>query len=257
MIMPPVLGTCTQTDFFVYAACDSVYFNEFGQEFINSIKQNTQLGIHIHLFNPQVEQIDYCHAHGVTVTWELAPIELFTDASKTKLDTTQFDRTTNAMRKGGDKTLLERIQKTYYACARFIRLQELFTNSISVLELDIDAVVRKTIPILSADCDFHIHHIAGKKARYLAGGLWLNAGTNANQFLTEYAQQLTSYLDKNYIYWGLDQDLLDPIVPKFVHQQLPISLIDWNMHPDSAVWTAKGARKNLSVFVNEKRKYKF
>lgn len=257
MILPPTQGTCTLSNFFIYAACDVKYFDEFGHEFINSIKQNTNAGIHIHLFNPRLDQIEYCQARHVSVTWELAPLSLFESASIAQLETTQLARTVNAMGKGKDSSILERMQKTYYACARFIRLQELFTGTVPVLELDIDAIVRKSIVETSTDCDFHIHHITGKRARFLAGGLWLNSSTRSNEFLKEYARELKSYIERDYLYWGLDQDLLDPIVPKYHYKHLPITYIDWNMHPDSIVWTAKGARKDLEKFVNEKRVYKF
>ena len=257
MKLPPIAGSCNQTEFFIYAACDVEYFDSFGREFIASIKQNTVAGIHIHLFNPRQDQVKYCLDHDTTVTWESVPLALFESATTTQLEATQLDRTVTAMSKGGDKHLVERLQKTYYACARFIRLQELFTDTVPVLELDIDAIVRRPVDQLAADCDLYIHHIAGKKARYLAGGLWLNPKTRATKFLIDYARQLRFYLESDYIYWGLDQDLLDPIVPHFAHQQLPTSYIDWNMNPDSTVWTAKGTRKNLEKFVNEKQKYKF
>jgi hypothetical protein len=78
-----------------------------------------------------------------------------------------YDRTVNAMTKGGDTSLQERIKKTYYACARFVRLSKLFQTG-PVLALDIDAVIRKPWTPLSVHHDFYLHHIAGRKARYLA-----------------------------------------------------------------------------------------
>lgn len=255
MLLPPTHGTCSQQDFYIYAACDAEYFNEFGEAFVNSIRSNTSAGVHLHLFNPDEAQILKCHRLGATVTWESVPLSLFASAAETQLEKTQLDRTTNAMSKGKDRLIIERMQKTYYACARFIRLQEIYNPAITVLELDIDAVVRQDFPRLKNNCDFYIHHISGKKARFLAGGMYLNANTNSAQFLAEYAQQLKSYIERDYIYWGLDQDLLDPIVPKYYYSQLPMSYIDWDMKPDSYVWTAKGTRKDLESFKAEKKKY--
>lgn len=261
MILPPLNGTCTQSNFFVYAACDSVYFEEFGHSFINSIQHNTTAGIHIHLFNPTPTQLEFCQKHNVSVTWEVVTPELFVTASKkwnniplSETEKNHYDRTQNAMVKGNDSNILERMQKTYYACARFIRLSNLF-NSVPILAIDIDAVVRQPIPVLPNICDFYVHHITGKKARYLAGGFWLNNTQSCKQFLKEYCDQLTTSFEQDYIYWGLDQDVLDPIVPKFNYGQLPMSYIDWNMRPESIIWTAKGTRKELSIFINEQRKY--
>jgi len=260
MNLPNLQGSCNYRDFFIYAACDQHYFDLFGPAFINSIRCNSNTDIHIHLFNPRMDQIDYCQQARVSTTWEHVPDSLFDTATQRWNNPTvgsaklHYDRTVNAMTKGRDANFQERIKKTYYACARFIRLAELFCAG-PVLALDIDAVVRKILPTLPQTHDFYLHHITGRRARYLAGGLWLNPTDFSKKFLKEYANQLVTYLDNNYVYWGLDQDLLDPIVPRYNHGQLPISYIDWNMHPDSCIWTAKGTRKDLVAFVSEQQKY--
>lgn len=260
MMIPPIHGTCTQSNFFIYAACDTRYFQEFGREFINSIRCNASAGIHIHLFNPTQEQINFCQQHRVSVTWETVTIDMFNasadrfkTATLSEPDCDRYRRTQNAMAKGHDHSLHDRIQKTYYACARFIRLAEILPQGQTCLAIDIDAVVRKPITPLPNKYDFYIHRITGKKARFLAGGLQCNS--NAGTFLKQYADQLKSWINNDYLYWGLDQDLLDPIVPLYQFGQLPMSYIDWNMDPSSVIWTAKGARKELEIFVNEKLKY--
>lgn len=262
MNLPALQGTCTQQQLFIYAACDQQYFNEFGQEFVRSIQRNTDMGIHMHVFNPTAQQIEFCNSSNrVSMTYEYVSVELFQPAADrwatvpvTEPLKSQYDRTLNAMGKGRDSGILDRMQKTYYACARFIRLAELFQTT-PALCVDVDAVVRKSIPELVPTHDFYIHRITGKKARFLAGGLYLNPTDSTRQFLHEYADQLKFYINQDYIYWGLDQDLLDPIVPKYNHGQLPNSYIDWDMRDSSYIWTAKGTRKELAAFVNEKRKY--
>jgi hypothetical protein len=160
------------------------------------------------------------------------------------------------MKKGNDQSVAERLRKTYYACVRFIRLQEIFTESTTVFAADVDAIIRSNIPMLSTDQDFYIHQITGAKARFLAGGLWLNPVAGSSEFLQDYANRLRISIAQDYIYWGLDQDVLDPIVPKYCFGNLPMNYIDWNMKQDSYVWTAKGKRKDLEVFKAEKIKYK-
>jgi hypothetical protein len=262
MIIPSLQGTCTQQNFFIYAACDQKYFEEFGKEFIHSIQQNARMGVHMHVFNPTDQQIAFCNASaGVSMTYEHVPVDLF-QAAADKWNCvpvaeplkSQYDRTLNAMGKGRDANIRERMQKTYFACVRFIRLAQLF-QSTPALCVDVDAVVRKPILNLGTAHDFFIHRITGKKARFLAGGLYLNPTDRTRQFLQQYADQLTRYINQDYIYWGLDQDLLDPIVPQYNFGQLPISYIDWDMRDSSCIWTAKGTRKELATFVNEKKKY--
>lgn len=263
MIIPTYQGSCTQQDYFIYTACDTNYFEQFGRQLISSIQANGNLGVHLHLFNPTNEQIDYClSGPKVSVTYEYINAGAFDCAAQrwntipiSESEKSYYDRTVNAMGKGQDRSITERMQKTYFACARFIRLAEIFKSTVPVLCIDVDAVVRQLPPVLPKDKDFYLHKITGKKARILAGGMFLHPTVSTQSFLNEYADILRKKLEQDYVYWGLDQDLLDPIVPKYNHGQLPIEYIDWNMLPRSYIWTAKGTRKNDTVFVNEKQKY--
>jgi len=255
MKLPPVQGSCHQSTFFFYAACDSQYFEEFGYQFVNSILKHNQAGVHLHLFNPQDHQLEFLHQRGASVTWETVPLEQFATVSSQQLQPTELERTQTAMKKGRDTSITERFRKTYYACVRFVRLQEVFSGSVPVLAIDMDAVVRKPIPPLSLAHDFYLHHITGRKARYLAGGLWLNPGAVSQQFVTDYAAAIRSYFERDYIYWGIDQDVLDTVLAKYQPGQLPMTYIDWNMQDASYIWTAKGTRKELQTFKTEKSKY--
>jgi hypothetical protein len=263
MQLPTVQGSLSQSSYYIYTACDGGYFASFGKTLINSIQANSNLGVHVHLFNPTEDQLEFCARKNVSTTHETVDLNMFSTAAARWQSTalndsekTQLDRTVNAMKKGQDRNLIERMQKTYYACARFVRLAELFDQSVPVLSIDVDAVVRSSPVLLGSNCDFYIHKISGRKARMLAGGVMLNPTAGSGAFLTEYAQQLSEYLNNDYIYWGLDQDLLDQIVPKYNHGHLPAEYIDWNMNPNSCIWTAKGTRKELLRFVNESARYK-
>lgn len=263
MLLPELHGKCTQNQSFIYTALDTDYFDEFGRGIIASVLQNSTTGIHVHLYNPRPDQLEHCQSHArISVTWEYVPIELFESAAAkwrsvptdaVLLD--QYNRTCTAMRKGRDANVQQRMQRTYFACARFIRLAALRNPAVPVLAIDSDAIVRSSIPVLSSEYDFYLHHIAGKKARYLAGGIYLSGAPAAQSFVSQYADALTQNIDQDYLYWGLDQDVLNHIVPQYNCGQLPMSLIDWEMRPGSHIWTAKGQRKELAVFVNELKKY--
>jgi hypothetical protein len=263
MNLPPLQGNLAQSGYYIYTACDTDYFNSFGEVLINSVQANTDLGIHLHLFNPTDDQLSFCVNRRVSVSHETVTPDMFTIAAArwnshtlSDVEKTYLDRTLNAMSKGRDRNLLERMQKTYYACARFIRLAQLFDQQHPVLAMDIDAVVRSCPLVMPSQQDFFVHKITGKKARILAGGMYLNPTNGSQEFLNEYARELQKYLHNDCMYWGLDQDLLDRVVPKYHHGQLPIEYIDWNMLPSSYIWTAKGTRKELLSFVNESSRYK-
>jgi hypothetical protein len=265
MHLPEFNGTSPTADFFIYTACDSVYFDNFATALLNSIQHNSGNAVHLHIFNPRPDQLDLCFARkNLTVTWETAPLSLFSNASLLWKDTpteepmaSQHRRTLSAMTKGHDTTIVERMQKIYFACARFIRLQSIFTTSSAVFSIDVDAVVRKTIDVDTTDRNILIHRVTGKNPRFLAGGIYFNNSAQSLQILSDYSTRLIASLTADYLYWGLDQDLLNLAIPADQYVQLPKHYIDWDMSDSSAVWTAKGTRKDSAKFIAERNRYKF
>ena len=263
MQLPPLQGNLVQDNFFIYAACDHDYFNEFGPALVNSVLKNTTFGVHLHLYNPTQEQIRYCRSiDRVSITYETVPLEAFGLAAK-QWETVSTDpeladrrrRIITAMSKGKDTSIQQRIQRTYFASVRFIRLEQLIRPTSRLLAIDIDAIVRSNLPELDNRQDFYIHYISGRKARYLAGGLYLPGNNNGYNFLKEYADILKTNINADNLYWGIDQDVLTDLVPKYHWGDLPMAYIDWEMQDQSYIWTAKGTRKDLAIFVNEKQKY--
>jgi hypothetical protein len=258
MIIPPLQGKLEHTDFFIYGACDEKYFDEFGRVLIKSIRQNSNNDIHLHLFNPRADQLDFCQQHSVSVSYEVVPKELFQIAADkwqgtmtTEFDIERQKRTLKSMEKGGDKSILERMQKTYFACARFIRLAELLKDPQKVFSIDVDAVVRKQIPALADGPDLYIR----RNKQFLAGGVYLTGNKSSYKFIKEYSTLLTSNINADKIYWSLDQDVLDVIAGRYRYGELPMSYIDWFMDVNSYIWTAKGKRKDLKIFIDEQSRY--
>jgi hypothetical protein len=264
MILPSLQGNLDQDCFFIYAACDQDYFDDFGPALVNSVLRNTAFGIHLHLYNPTVEQVQYCRSlDRVSITYEHAPLDQFSQAAEqwacVSADPELADRRrriVTAMSKSNDTSIQQRIQRTYFASARFVRLQQLIRPTSRLLAIDIDAVVRKDLPALDNDRDFYIHYISGRRARYLAGGLYFTGTHNGYQFLKDYAGVLKTNIESDNLYWGIDQDVLIDLVPQYRWGELPWEYIDWEMQDRSYIWTAKGTRKNLQIFVNEQNQYK-
>ena len=306
MIMPPIFGKLKRNSFFIYAACDDVYFDAFGKSLINSVIQNTITPLHLHIFNPRKDQLlllekydqvsfsyEYILSDAFDTTserWEIPPPRHITSkigsdrvaVARSRVDTSKISffyegltekiekfrkpsnleyrrylATIKAIKRSDDNTITDRMRKTYYACARFIRLNQILTYPATFLAIDIDAIVRKEIPLLSLNHDFYIHRINGNHERFLAGGLYCNNTKSSKDFLNDYSSLLLNNLSDDYLYWGLDQDLLHDLVPKYNWGELPLSYIDWFMDRDSQIWTAKGQRKNLKVFIEEQKKYYF
>ena len=300
MIMPPMHGELKANDFFVYAACDNIYFDMFGKALVNSVVKNTDAQLHLHIFNPRDNQLLLLEGYDqVSVSYEYVLPHVFNTAAEkwrqqpprykksnsialgevpanesistrlldsftsiftklqepNNLEYLRYVATIKAIKRGADKDIRDRMKKTYYACARFIRLNDLVTNQMAFLAIDIDAVVRKNLPLLSPNHDFYIHRVMGKKPRFLAGGIYCNNTASGSSFFNNYSKLLLKNISKDYLYWGLDQDILGELVPKYNWEQLPLSYVDWFMNSDSQIWTAKGKRKDLKIFKEEQEKY--
>ena len=264
MIIPSLSGKLDQNNFFVYAAADSGYFDKFGRQLVNSVKQNTNYGVHLHLYNPTPGQLDFCHqTDRVSVTWETFAPEQFESAiqhwSRTNLPEPQNSRKNKmlGLKQFTDNTNLPMwIYKTYYACMRFVRLAEFVTEPCRFLEIDIDGIVRAPFQLEFADDatkDFYLYQ--KEKGGHLAGAILYTPKATAVQFIKELAQVIRHEIEQDNIYWFLDQHSLDSVIAKYNKGLLPISYVDWRMQSDSAIWSAKGKRKELEIFKQELRKY--
>ena len=260
MILPPIQGSLTQDNFFVYAAADEIYFDTHARPLINSIIANSPgVGCHIHIYNPRPDQIEFCAQPGVSCTYETTNAAEFDHVTRYWLGRTSFvnDRQRQMYKKGqtlGAVELSKLIRQTYYACTRFIRLAEILKPEQRCLALDVDGLVRGPFIHELGDSDFYLYR-KPKDGTHLAGALLFNGQPGSNQFLQQYAEQLRKNIDANELYWFLDQVILDQLVPAYNVGLLPMSYIDWAMRDDSAIWSAKGKRKELDLFKNEQRKY--
>jgi hypothetical protein len=261
MNLPPLQGNLTQSDFFIYAAADSVYFETHGKPLINSVIKNTSIGIHLHIYDPTEQQLKFCtDLPRVSFTYEYTnPVDfqLATDYWSNRTEFTN-DRQRQMFKKGqvrGQDELNKLIRQTYYACMRFVRLAEILPRGQRCLSIDVDGLVRAPFEYaLPGDCDFFLYE-KPKDGTHLAGAVLFNGTDGADNFLREYANQLRTSINENDLYWFLDQLVLDQIVPKYCKGLLPMSYIDWAMRAESPIWSAKGPRKELDIFKNEQRKY--
>ena len=261
MKLPPLLGNLDQDKFFIYAAADSIYFDLHAQPLIKSILANTpEYGVHIHIYNPRQDQIDFCRGYeNVTCTYEHLDDNEFqriTDYWLTRNNLTN-ERQHQMYKKGqklGRVELLKLVRQTYYACARFVRLAELLRPGQRCLSIDVDGLVRGKFSTDLGPEDFYLYE-KPKDGTHLAGAILFNGTADAYKFLQEYAGDLRRSIGEDDLYWFLDQLILDILVPKYHKGLLPMSYIDWSMRPESAIWSAKGKRKELVVFKQEQDKY--
>jgi hypothetical protein len=260
MMLPTLHGSLTQEKFFIYAAADAAYFDVHARPLINSVRANApDLGLHIHIYDPRPDQIEFCQQAGVSVSYEHLDDIQFDLVCRFWQSRTDFtnDRQRQMAKKGrvnGPDELKRLIKQTYYACMRFVRLAELLPQGQRCLSIDVDGLVRGTVDTNLGPADFYLYE-KPKDGTHLAGALLFNGQAGSHAFLQEYAAVLRTNINQNELYWFLDQLVLDQLVPRYSKGLLPMSYIDWAMRPESAIWSAKGPRKELDIFKQEQRKY--
>jgi hypothetical protein len=259
-MLPDLQGSLTQEKFFIYAAADSVYFDIHARPLINSVRTNTpELGVHIHIYDPRPDQIDFCQQTGAGVSYEHTDDGQFDLVCNYWQTRTNFvnDRQSQMAKKGrvnGPVELKKLIKQTYYACMRFVRLAELVQPGQRCLSIDVDGLVRDQFATDLGTADFYLYE-KPKDGTHLAGAVLFNGLTQSHAFLQEYASALKTNIEQNELYWFLDQVILDQLVSKYNKGLLPMSYIDWAMREGSAIWSAKGKRKELDLFKQEQGKY--
>jgi len=263
MDITTIQGNLKQEGFFIFAAADSKYFDEYAKPLINSVLANTpNYGVHIHIYDPRPDQIEFCNSkQKVSCTYEYIDHSQFELVANYWLSRTAFsnERQRQMYKKGkanGRPFLLDLVKKTYYACVRFIRLNEILKPDQSCLAIDVDGLVRKPFTYkINPPADFYLYE-KPKDGTHLAGALLFTGNAGSVTFLNEYAAEIKTNINQNELYWFLDQLILDTLVHKYAKGLLPMSYIDWAMKLESSIWSAKGPRKELAIFKEEQRKYK-
>lgn len=258
--MPPLQGKLAQDQFFLFAAADPVYFDVHARPLIRSVRANTpDRGVHVHIYNPRQDQIDFCNQPGVSCTYEYTDSvdwNTITQYWQTR-GTFSNERQRQMYKKGqtlGGAELQRLIKQTYYACTRFVRLAEILPPGQRCLAIDVDGLVRKPFADQLGAADFYLYE-KPKDGTHLAGAMLFNGLPGSDNFLQHYARELRASIEADELYWFLDQFILDQLVPLYKKGLLPMSYIDWAMRPESNIWSAKGKRKELDVFRQEQAKY--
>lgn len=267
MNLPQLQGHLNQTGFFVFAAADSRYFTDYGIPLINSVVRNTDYGVHIHIYDPEPGQIEWCQTQPrVSVTWEQIQPGQFDAAIArwSRTDPPEPDRARKNKMLGikgvdqplpGKDVLVSWLYKTYFACMRFVRLAEMLDSPREFLAIDVDGLVRSNFNYrLEEGRDFFLYQ--KEKGGHLAGAILGTERTGSLRFIQQLAADIRREIEADNIYWFLDQNCLDAIVDQYKKGLLPINYIDWHMEPASAIWSAKGKRKFRDIFQRELDRYR-
>lgn len=225
MILPEIKGQTNIAQDSFYFAADNLYLDQYGKALAKSLKKYAPWSnIHIHIFNPTPDQLEWCSENNITCSYE------------------SVDTTINELR-------------TYYACVRFIRVPEIFSAACRVISLDCDGIVIKPITKDKFINDTNISRVLWreKKQTSLASSVFYGP----DDFRVLYANRLRPYFENDGFQWFLDQTVMDVMIQA---KEVAITAsADWGsskIRKDSLIWTGKGDRKLSQAFQDIVKKYK-
>lgn len=217
MILPNILGHVNISNNSFYFAADSLYFENYGKALVSSLKARAPWAhIHVHLFNPLVDQFDWLTNHNSTYSYEYVD------------------------------PLLKEI-KTYYACVRFIRVPEIFTKEARVISLDADGIAVRPITEEKFISDTNVSKVLWREKHQQS--LASSVLYGPDKFRFKYAKRLRQrFLNDDY-QWFLDQDIMDEMIA--TNDVETFTDRDWGnakIGKKTLIWSAKGDKKNNEEF---------
>jgi hypothetical protein len=224
MILPDIYIDKKVSKHSFYFAADSIYFENYGKVLTVSLQRYAAwASIHVHLYNPTNEQLDWCTKKQISYSYEYIDSDI-------------------------------RELKTYYACVRFIRVPEIFEDTCRIISLDCDSIAINDITqdaFLSATQDSQVLW-REKQQTSLASSLFFSTDT----FRKTYANKLKVYFENDSYRWFLDQIILDTMIE---NKEVLITLNKvWGstkVRNTTLIWTLKGDRKFDETFQSLLRQY--
>jgi len=265
----------------IFFAADEKYYNLYGKKLIKSLFfYNNKWSIHAHIYNPSRNTINELRNNKkLTYSFEtLNELYFFqcyssfmknTDKSfqiKTLLTLkSNFKvRFSNILAKlipffgilvklSPRKPLIKHFKCIYFACQRFIVLNQLLNKinkKIDILAIDADSLINKKLPNFHdyKKCDIALLKRTDATQPFLAGIMYLPHQGKRLLFIDEYSRLILKSLIGFKINWGLDQETLSNVVPKYAFKKINSKLCDLDFKKKSFIWISKGNTKHSNKF---------
>jgi hypothetical protein len=264
----------------IFTCADSNYFKLFGEQLICSVnKVDCFTCLHVHVINPDQEVLaaldQYLHTFNrITASYEYVNIESLMEVSRDaqsdwlkniplhilEMLAIEQVRERNIQRKLikialkigipanfliSKKLLHSDTPRVYYACRRFSLIKEFFNTIETLIVIDIDSVCKNDSFIHQLQDSNRILALRriGSWSTYLAGFVYYPNNTEASIFINQYSEKLDDFFKRGWIFWGLDQYLLDVISTKTSTSGLNESVFGLKDSDDSSFISYKGDAK--------------
>tara|TARA_B110000503_G_scaffold69653_1_gene108558 strand:- start:6048 stop:6839 length:792 start_codon:yes stop_codon:yes gene_type:complete len=246
--LPKLEGKLPTDNNIIYFSCNKDYYHRFGYALIKSI----------------IESIDFVsvHCHLILKPEDIGNITLLENTKKVSYTYEIIDNTflksipvnLNRISEGQEiwktSSIIDVIEKTYYASARFMRIAELFNDTQHVLQLDCDTVLRNKFPLKefkSMTSDVRVMPKPKDPNVIIASAISLGTGDNGRKFKSLFSSSLINAF-KNGAYWYVDQDVLKEVVNIVEWKTLPFRWNSWGIKSYDYFVTGKGDRKEKDKF---------
>jgi hypothetical protein len=217
MILPAIQGQINIEKNSFYFGANHTYLELYGKALCLSLKKYAPWAhIHVHLFNPLSEQLEWLKNLNITCSYE------YIDES------------------------LEEI-KTYYACVRFIRIPEIFSKAARIISLDADGVAVRPITKEKFINDTNFSKVLWREKHQQS--LASSVLYGPDKFRFKYANLLKKHFLDDDFKWFLDQNIMDNMIAD--NKVEIFTEKDWGnskIGKRTLIWSAKGDKKSNDEF---------
>ena len=201
-----------------YCPSDTVYFNNWTKLFIKSVKIHCPWAhIHVHIFDGTEEDKTWCLQNNVSITLEKTPVKY-----STNIET----------------------KRAFWVNTRFIRITELFDDSISLIAIDSDSLFKNDLTEKQFDNDLSKSWVTVRGENKASLGSAVGFGPDTVRYILR--EKLLERIDN--LKWYLDQHVLDDMLKNKQINEMDLRYSDFTSQSSSFVWTGKGDRKFKKKF---------
>jgi hypothetical protein len=237
------------TPLLFFAAADNRYFEKYGRSFLGSLIEHQNVPcVHIHLFNPQADQLDYLQRLAgsdqrlrLSFTWEDVDLQPLPEARRGR----------------------------YYYSVRFVRMAHIARQAAAnCLCLDIDVLLVRPVEELLAvlhDCDIAFYprfERFGIDTKLLAGTLFVRHAPAPGRLLSNIATRISRFVTSGFVLNKLDQIVIYDEFRKLRKQEADLrfkaldqQVIDTQFTDTGIIWYPKGQSKNDSLYEDKRQHY--
>lgn len=209
-------------------AADTIYFNKWAKYLFFSIKEHAPWAhVHFHVFDPTDIDIAWLNKSNCSYSTEVTPDHYCQDHATKVL---------------------------YWSAARYMRVPEIYADSVPVINLDVDSVMVQTLTQQQFETDMSSSWVPTapkRETRSLCSAI----GFAADSGRYDVRAKLYNVYTNSRLTWALDQHLCDELLDENKLQPMDLRYTDYKMKDTSYIWTGKGDRVEKSSFKNAQARY--